>query len=101
MEKNEIINEITQAFEKKYFKNVRITSWWVNDETDTVFYINDFWLETKDMLFCICNNVSPKRFFEVYAKFEEQINSIPKSATYSKDSISKRITALEGFLKNS
>lgn len=28
-------------------------------------------------------------------------DSIPKSATYSKDSISKRITALETFLKQS
>lgn len=92
MKKNEIINQIITAFEKKYFKDVRVTSWWVNDEIDTVFYINDFWLGTEDMLFCICNNISVKRFLKAYEQFENNMPSPP-------DYIGKEIKPLIEFLK--
>jgi hypothetical protein len=74
MKKNDIINSIVNAFINKYFKNTNIQSWWVDDEIDTVFYINDFWFGTEDMLYCVCNDVSVKKFFECYKKFEQNLD---------------------------
>lgn len=75
MEKNEIITAITEAFIKKYFDE-DACYWWVNDETGTVFYINDFWFNFEDMLYCICNNITTKRFFSCYSKYEKQLDSL-------------------------
>jgi hypothetical protein len=69
----EIQIKITEAFVKKYF-NKDATYWWVNDEVGTVFFINDFWLDWEVILFCICNNISTKKFFQCYLRYEENID---------------------------
>lgn len=77
MKKTEIINEITKAFIKKYFDNRQENGWWVNDEIDTAFQVNDYWFDTQDMLYCICNNISEKCFFDAYEKFNDNLPSPP------------------------
>ena len=45
------------------------------------FYINDFWLGTEDILYCICNNIGVKKFFECYEKFEQNLDITSQSQT--------------------
>ena len=66
--------QITEAFTIKYFGK-DAECWWVNDEIGTIFYVNEHWFSFEDMLFCICKNISSKKLFECYSKFEEQIDT--------------------------
>jgi len=72
MEKTAIINSITNAFIDKYF-DMNDNWFWVNEEIGGVFNINDCWFDFQEILYCICNNITKRKFFELYFKFEEQI----------------------------
>jgi hypothetical protein len=67
-----IVSEITNAFIEKHF-TTDAEYYWVGEEIADVLFINDYWLQWKEILFCMEENISEEQFFECYSRFEAGI----------------------------